>query len=251
MTARPSTVLALLALAAAAILAPGCGTVPDRHPVPAKLRDDARLPGMPDGIRAWGDQFSPAFQQSMIDSGPQAVGAYGVNGQPTAALAISGGGSNGAFAAGLLCGWTAHGDRPTFRVVTGISAGAIVAPFAFLGPEYDGKLRQIATQVDDQKVFKQKGLLTAFTSDSLEDTTPLAKFLSGFYDPPLLRAVAAEGAKGRRLWVGTTDLDARRPVLWDLTKIAAVGTPQAVALFRRVILASAAIPVVFRRCSCA
>ena len=160
-------------------------------------------------------------------------------------MAISGGGSNGAFGAGLLCGWTEHGDRPPFRLVTGVSAGAILAPFVFLGSAYDGKMREIATTVSDAQVFESKGLLTAFTSDSLTDTKPLAKFLAGFYDAAVLRAVAAEHAKGRRLLVATTDLDAQRPVIWDLGAIATVNTPEALTLFRRVILASAAIPVVF------
>ena len=204
-----------------AALAVGCGTPTTRHPVPAKLRDAARVEGMPDGIRAWGDQFSPAFQQSLDEAGQQAVAAYGAKDQPHTVLAISGGGSNGAFAAGLVCGWTQHGDRPVFRIVTGISAGAIVAPFAFLGSDYDGPLRRLATQIDDQKVYQAKGLLAAFGSDSLTDTRPLAAFLGGFYDARLVAAVAAEGRKGRRLFVATTDLDAQRPVLWDLTRIAA------------------------------
>ena len=228
-----------------AAVAIGCGTPITRHPVPANLRDSARVEGMPDGIRAWGDQFSPTFQHLLDEAGPQATAAYGAKGQPHAALAISGGGSNGAFAAGLVCGWTRHGDRPVFRIVTGISAGAIVAPFAFLGPGYDGPLRRMATQIDDPKVYTAKGLLAAFGSDSLTDTRPLARFLAQFYDARLIADVAAEGRKGRRLYVATTDLDAQRPVLWDLTRIAGVGGDRAVKLFRAVILASAAQPVVF------
>ena len=228
--------VALLALA-------GCGKIV-RTPVPVELQDRAKVPGMPDGVRAWGDAFSPAFQQGVVDSVRQAKAAYGDR-PPIDVLAISGGGSNGAYGAGLLCGWTEHGDRPTFRLVTGVSAGAILAPFAFLGPAYDQRLREMATTISDDKVFEFKGLLTAFTSDSLADTTPLAKFLGDFYDRRLMRAVAAEHAKGRRLLVLTTDLDAQRPVLWDLGAIATVDTPEALLLFRRAILASAAIPVLF------
>ena len=231
-----------LATLATLVLA-GCGKIV-RTPVPVELQDRARVPGMPDGVRAWGDAFSPAFQQGVVDSVRQARAAYGDR-PPIDVLALSGGGSNGAYGAGLLCGWTDHGDRPTFRLVTGVSAGAILAPFAFLGPSYDKRLRELATTVSDDKVFESKGLLTAFTSDSLTDTKPLADFLGGFYDMRLLRAVAAEHAKGRRLLVLTTDLDAQRPVLWDLGAIATVNTPEALTLFRRAILASAAIPVLF------
>ena len=217
-----------------------------RHPVPVGLMAGAKVPGMPPGIRAWGDEHSPAFQQAVIDSVAQTRRAFGDGpGQPVDVLALSGGGSNGAFGAGLLCGWTAHGDRPTFRLVTGVSAGAILAPFAFLGPAYDNRLREMATSINDSQVYESKGLLTAFSSDSLADTTPLANFLGKFYDAAVLRAVAAEHAKGRRLLVATTNLDAQRPVIWDLGAIATVGTPEAELLFRRVILASAAIPVLF------
>ena len=230
---------------AAAVLAPaaGCGQV-TRHPVPVGLMERAVVPGMPDGVRAWGDEYSPAFQQSVLRSVRQAAAAYGTH-PPIDVLAISGGGSNGAFGAGVLCGWSDRGDRPPFRLVTGVSAGAILAPFAFLGPAYDHQMRQMATTISDEQVFESKGLLTAFTSDSLTDTAPLAEFLGKFYDAAVLRAVAAEHAKGRRLLVATTDLDAQRPVIWDLGAIAAVGTPEALVLFRRVILASAAIPVLF------
>jgi hypothetical protein len=235
--------LRVVGVVLAALPAGGCGQVL-RHPVPVALMDQAHLPGVPDGVRAWGDQFSPAFQQSVIDSIRQARLAYGDH-PPVDVLAISGGGSYGAFGAGLLCGWTARGDRPNFRLVTGVSAGAILAPFVFLGPGYDHQMRTLATTISNDQVFQFKGLLTIFTSDSLTDTAPLAKFLSNFYDADLLRAIAAEHAKGRRLLVATTNLDAQRPVIWDMGAIATVGTPAALQLFRRVILASAAIPVLF------
>ncbi len=221
-----------------------CSESVNRHPVPAALRNVARVPGMPPGIRTWGDQFSPAFQKSVSDSDRQVQDVYGDD-PPRDMLALSGGGSSGAFGAGLLCGWTDHGDRPIFRAVTGISAGAIIAPFAFSGSDYDPQLVRIATQVSNEKVYSAKGLLSVLGSDSLVDTQPLVDYLSKFYDDKLLRAVAVEGAKGRRLFIATSNLDAQRPVLWDLTAVAAVGGPRALETFRKVILASAAIPVLF------
>ena len=222
----------------------GCSTPPTRHPVPDALVDVARVRGMPADVRAWGDQFSPAFQRSAVASISQALAAYGDQ-APTDMLVISGGGSNGAFAAGLLCGWTEAGNRPTFRLVTGISVGAVIAPFAFLGSGYDEKLKELTTSISDDKVYRPKALLRGLGSDSLADARPLARLLRPYYDQKLLDAIAAEHAKGRRLYVGTTDLDSGRPVIWDLGAIAASGSPQALEIFRQVILASAAIPVVW------
>ncbi|HEY2584712.1 MAG TPA: patatin-like phospholipase family protein [Tepidisphaeraceae bacterium] len=227
------------------LLACGCGRPIVRHPVPVTLINDARAPGMPPEIRAWGDQYSPEFERSLRQSIDQAKAAYGAH-PPIDILALSGGGSQGAFGAGLLCGWTAAGNRPTFRVVTGISAGAITAPFAFLGPKYDPQLKALATTVSDKDVFVLKDLLAILGSDSIATTRPLEKLLDRYYDTSLLRAIAAEHAKGRRLYVATCNLDAQRPVIWDMGAIASLGNaPEALKLFRRVILASAAIPVYF------
>jgi Patatin-like phospholipase len=126
---RISMFLALVALV-------GCSGPIARRPVPSALADVAQIPGMPPGVRAWGDEFSPAFQKSVVDSVAEVNAAYGAH-PPTDVLAISGGGSHGAFATGLLHGWSEAGNRPTFRLVTGVSVGAIIAPFAFLGSEYD------------------------------------------------------------------------------------------------------------------
>jgi predicted patatin/cPLA2 family phospholipase len=232
-----SSILSILLLA-------GCAARIVRHPVPDDLRDHAHIPGVRPGIRAWGDSFSPAFQQSVADSFRQVRAAYRDR-QPRDILAISGGGADGAFGAGLLCGWTAAGNRPVFRLVTGVSAGAIIATFAFLGPEYDGKLKELATTVSTREVFRWKALTVALGSDSLTSTAPLVRLIERYYDQPLLDAVAAEHAKGRRLYVATTDLDAQRPVIWDMGAIASSGSPQTLALFRQVILASGAIPAYF------
>jgi hypothetical protein len=222
----------------------GCAGRITRNPVPDDLRDDAHVPGMPPGIRAWGDGFSPDFEQSVIESFRQVRAAYGDH-PPRDILALSGGGADGAFGAGILCGWTDAGDRPTFRLVTGVSAGAIIATFAFLGPDYDQQLKTLATTVSTKDVFRWKLLTTALGSDSLASTEPLVRLIERYYDQPLLDAVAAQHARGRRLYVGTTDLDAQRPVVWDMGAIASVRSPAALTLFRQVILASGAIPAYF------
>jgi predicted acylesterase/phospholipase RssA len=160
-------------------------------------------------------------------------------------LAISGGGADGAFGAGLLCGWTKHGDRPRFKLVTGVSTGSLIAPFAFLGPEYDARLKEVYTTISTKNIYQVRSLLKMLRSDSIADTWPLAELAAKSMDDDLLRAIAAEHQKGRRLFVGTTNLDAQRLVIWDMGAIAAIGTPEAFKLFRRILLASAAIPVMF------
>jgi hypothetical protein len=160
-------------------------------------------------------------------------------------LAISGGGDDGAFGAGLLSGWTQAGNRPVFTLVTGVSTGALIAPFAFLGSKYDPILREAYTQQSQKDIFKKRNLIAGILSDALSDTTPLAKLISRYITRELLDEIAVEYRKGRLLLIGTTDLDARRGVIWNMGAIAASRDPQALELFRKIILASAAIPGAF------
>jgi hypothetical protein len=160
-------------------------------------------------------------------------------------LAISGGGDDGAFGAGLLVGWTEAGSRPEFKAVTGVSTGALTAPFAFLGSRYDDDLKAVYTQVSQKDIFKKRNLLNGVFGESMADTSPLYRLVERYVDRTLLDAIAAEYAKGRLLLVGTTDLDSREPVIWNMTAIAASKDPQSLVLFRKVLLASAAIPGAF------
>jgi predicted patatin/cPLA2 family phospholipase len=159
-------------------------------------------------------------------------------------LAISGGSSEGAYGAGVLKGWSARGDRPRFEVVTGVSTGSLAAPFAFLGPAYDATLEEIYTRYGDNDLFRSKGV-AGLLGDSLYDTAPLRRLIERYADDALLDAIAVEHRKGRRLLVQTTNLDAERPVVWDLGAIAARRNPGRRQLFVDILLASAAIPAVF------
>lgn len=239
--------LALAALASMSLL--GACATPQRMPaVPPALVDEVR----PDGFAVrylvardptgFADEARNSLRRELAWRASQ-----GLTGPlpPASFLAISGGGDDGAFTAGLLNGWTARGDRPEFKAVTGVSTGALIAPFAFLGPQYDGVLKSVYTDVSQQDIFKRRSLLHAFFGDALSDTTPLYKLLGRYVDQALLDKIAAEYAKGRVLLVGTTLLDTPEPVIWNMTAIAASHDPRAVDLFRKIMLASAAIPGAF------
>jgi hypothetical protein len=228
------------------LLLQGCATLKPRNPLPEDLESKVQVPGMY-GIRAWGDEVSEVFTEFSMESVKQERAALGKNflKKPAVFLALSGGGDDGAFGAGVLCGWTAHGDRPQFKLVTGISTGALIAPFAFLGSSYDDTLRHLYTGITGKDIFRMKSLLTVLWRDSIADTEPLTKKLEQYVDEAMLAAVAAEHQKGRRLIIGTTQLDAQRLVLWDMGAIASSGDPEAIKLFRKIMLTSASIPGAF------
>lgn len=160
-------------------------------------------------------------------------------------LSISGGGSDGAFGAGLINGWTESGERPHFKVVTGVSTGALIAPFAFLGPDYDDELKESYTTVDASHIFEALGLLPMLFSESVTSTKPLQDLIATGVDERVLDAIAVEYKKGRRLYVASTNLDAEQPIIWDMGAIASSNRPDRLALFRKVMLASASIPSLF------
>ena len=160
-------------------------------------------------------------------------------------LAISGGADDGAFGAGVLVGWSEHGTRPTFKGVTGVSAGALVAPLAFAGPEYDSALSKIFTTIDQRDVFASRPIFAAVTSDAMADTAPLSNLIARYMDERLAADIAREYARGHLLFIATTNLDAGQSVIWNIGAIAQSGRPEALNLIRRILLASASIPAFF------
>jgi len=239
-------VLALICLAVP--LLQGCMASQVRHPLPESLLDQAQVDDLP-GIRVWGDNPID-LEQSFIKSFQEEKDAnYGKLEAEANYLALSGGGGDGAFGAGFLCGWTEAGTRPKFKLVTGISTGALIAPFAFLGPEYDAKLKEAYTMVSDKDIYKVpsklKLLLNLGRIEAVASTEPLAELLKRLIDDQVIQEIAAEHKKGRRLLVGTTQLDAQRLVIWNMGAIAASGHPDAPQLFRQVLRAAASIPVAF------
>jgi predicted patatin/cPLA2 family phospholipase len=168
------------------------------------------------------------------------------DGRPNyALLALSGGGSRGAFGAGLLTGWSRQGTRPQFKVVTGVSTGALMATHVFLGAKYDHELERFYTTTTDKEIFSGPSYVAALFGVAVMDTRPLKRTLAEQLKDSVIDEVAAEHRKGRRLYVGTTDLDGNRLVVWDMGAIAASGRPERYERYRQVLLASAAIPVAF------
>ena len=202
-----------------------------RIPLPASEMEAATVLSVPAGtdeIRIWGDE-RPAWVNEFLNAPDSEVKAKfpDIYGQPHSYLALSGGGLNGAYGAGMLVGWTASGKRPQFTMVTGISTGSLIAPFAFLGSAYDRQLEEIYTKYSTDDLVKRRSLLGMVSQASAADVTPLKSVIAHYVDANLIAAVAAEHRKGRRLFVGTTNLDASRPVMWNIGAIANSSDPGA------------------------
>ena len=246
---NPHALHLVLLVAALLVVLQACAT-PVRLPaVPKDEQAEAVVDDMR-GIRYWQQADLALMQQDAFDAYDREVKWFAATGHegplpPAAFLTISGGGENGAFGAGLLTGWTETGTRPEFKLVTGVSTGALTAPFAFLGPDYDDELRAVFTEVSAKDVLSKRSLPAAIFNDAMADNAPLRRLVAKYVNSELLNAIAAEHEKGRILFVGTTNLDARRPVIWNITKIAASGSPEALELVRNILVASAAIPGAF------
>jgi len=233
----------------AAVLA-ACAASEARNAVPtAALAENADVIAVAGG-RTWADEVPTdvraEYRRRYPNLGQLAGSAAIVKGRRRVdVLALSGGGADGAFGAGILAGWTERGDRPEFQLVTGVSAGAIIAPFAFLGADYDATLQKLWTEYSDTDLVETHILEGLLGAPALADTKGLAVLLARHVDAALLVKVAAEYRRGRILTIGTTNLDAKRPVVWNMGEIAVQGSPAALELFRNVILASAAVPGLF------
>ena len=244
---------AMILFALSASMAAGGCAIPGRHAaVPRHLESRAEPVGLTNVRYLVGEEqdmerlrkdFEQSWERERAWLRTQGRTAHDL--PPASFLALSGGGDKGAFGAGLLNGWSATGKRPAFKLVTGISTGALIAPFAFLGPTYDAKLKAFYTNSSRDDLIKLRSLVSALTDDAIADTAPLRAMLRKSVDRPLLDAVAAEYLKGRELWVSTTNLDANRRVIWNMTRIASSQDPRALDLFHDVMIASAAIPGAF------
>src|SRR6266446_5494355 len=223
---RSAVLLCGLALAA-------CTSLP-RTPYSAADASGSRVLDI-DGLRRYADEPVTRFRFEKDDL--SSTRTY---------LALSGGGADGAYGVGVLNGWTAAGTRPTFSVVSGVSTGGLIAPFAFLGSQYDDTLREVYTSGIAESLLDDPSIIRVLFGSGLFGNKRLRELVARYVGPEILAAVARENARGRKLLVVTTDLDTQRTVVWDMGKIAAVGSPEALVLFRDVMAAaSASIPLVF------
>jgi hypothetical protein len=191
------------------------------------------------------NSLEEAMQKSFEEESEREFDADGDGVRTYSLLALSGGGSQGAFGAGLLCGWSESGMRPDFKVVTGVSTGSLQAPFAFLGPEYDDELKEIFTAYETRDIRTRRPGAVAIVADGVFDSEPLKALIARYADQALLDAVAEKHRAGHRLYVGTTNMDTGRFVIWDMGEIAKSGRPDAVARFNEVLLASCSVPALF------
>jgi patatin-like phospholipase len=164
---------------------------------------------------------------------------------PKNVLVVSGGGIYGAYPAGVVAGWTETGTRPEFDVVTGVSTGALVGVFAFLGPAYDCELRRYYTTISNEDIYRRRRFPFLIFAESLADNSRLVRLIEEGITDERIAAVAAEHRKGRRLYIATSDLDTRRAVVWDMGALAVRNTPEDHQLIRDILVATTAIPGFF------
>ncbi len=250
------TIRAVTLLFAVVLLLPACTTVLSRNAVPEHKLNTAAPYGIRSDtsvIRAWGDhiEFNEARKAAIIKSRSERIREANEEiiaaGKPVPeiVLALSGGGPDGAYGAGYLNGWTARGDRPSFNVVTGISTGSIVGVFAFLGPDYDDELQEAYTTYTTDQLFRPTIFAGLTGGTALTDSRGYRKLIERYVDDALVAALAEAHNDGRSLLIGTTNIDAARPVVWNVSAIAATGHPKAKVLIQDVIQASSAIPAAF------
>ena len=210
-------------------LALGCAGPTRKAAVPVELTDHVVIPGM-ENVRYRLDRDQDLFFQESISSYYKEVSYKQIEAKrehlsPADFLAIYDDGDNGALGAGLLCGWTKAGTRPEFKLVTNVSTGALTAPFAFLGPMYDIKLKEFYTMLSREDIMTLRSPLAAIISDAMADNAPLQKLIEKEITPKLLQAISGEYKKGRLLLIATLDLDSRQTVLWNMTRISASDAP--------------------------
>ena len=207
-----------------------------RNALPPKTNGAVRVSQMPSDIRAVGLENSVAlsedFATALAAGGRKQACDIDGNKIVLCVLILSGGGSRGAYGAGFLKGWSASGTRPKFKIVTGVSTGALMAPLAFLGPRWDSRLEKAFTTIEtDSDVVSGGSIVRLATADSYASSQPLKRRIAQFVDAELLRAIAREHRSGRRLYIGTTNLDAHNFTVWNMGAIAASGRPRRIAAF--------------------
>ncbi|UWR08359.1 patatin-like phospholipase family protein [Ruegeria sp. B32] len=232
----------ILVIVLVSLILSACGTTISRDPVSIRELEAPQVPGIKNA-RFWADDTPPNINELLTERQQQARAA----GLPDrhADLTLSGGAENGAYAAGILTAWSESGTRPVFMNVTGVSTGALAAPFAFLGSDYDDELKRLYGGLPPEQIFERRPITQIFSKASVKSSGPLRRLLEDYVTDEFLEKIAVQHRRGRRLVIQTVSLDAQRPVLWDLGRIAASGAPNARKVFQDALMASAAMPGVF------
>ena len=231
------------------IFAVGCATSLNHVPVPEEFISQATILET-SNVRFWGDEESTGYRSSddiiqWLEQRAQNKNSNNLSLPVLNVLALSGGGEDGPFAAGVITGWTRNGDRPQFDVVTGVSAGALISPFVFLGPEYDDVLFEIFANLEADHIYRPQIFSGLFGGSALYSSRPLKELIHKHVTAKILNQIAIEHRKGRRLWIGTTNLDAGRPVIWDIGALAVIQKPNKLDIFHKILLASSSVPGLF------
>lgn len=231
---------------ATVVIFAGCASIAPRNILPEEYVEVAEIPGVPDA-RFFADEMETFWEDKISEFGAERVEEdfSGILNRKHDYLAISGGGSNGAYGAGVLVGWTASGNRPEFTMVTGVSTGALTAPFAFLGSAYDEELKKAFTSFSTKDLAKRQSVFYMLNGDSIISTSKMLEYIQELFDETMLEAIAVEHKRGRRLFIGTFNMDSGRPVVWNIGRIAMSDRSDALDLFHHVLLASASIPGAF------
>lgn len=238
----------------AVLITSACTTVLARRAVPVEVIDQSAPYGIRSDtllLREWGDGLSDIDRDPIVRERSALIRKLFaenlLSGERVqqSSLALSGGGPDGAFGAGLLNGWTARGDRPEFTVVTGISTGAIIAIFAFLGPEYDDELTEVYTTYTTDQLLTPTVFSALTGGTAVTDTRGYRALIERYIDDKVVSLMAEKHLQGGTLLIGTTNLDASRPVVWNVGAIAASGHPDARTLIHDIVQASSAIPGAF------
>jgi Patatin-like phospholipase len=238
MRARRKSSLTLAVLLSLAVT--GCASIEQRTSYTAEQAERAEIPGMPN-VRFSGDAPASVFERLRND----VVRAAQARHEPVTYLALSGGGGDGAYGAGFLKGLGETGRRPQFTIVSGVSTGALMAPFVFLGSNYDAMLGDLYTSGYAATLVKNVNVLNGLFGNALVDSDKLMQLIKQDVTDDMIQRIAAEHRAGRRLLIASTNLDSQHSEIWDMGAIANSGSPRAPKLFRQVLAASASVPGLF------
>ncbi|KWU02677.1 phospholipase [Vibrio toranzoniae] len=191
-------------------------------------------------LRIWASE-SPDFLYSPADQTTPIT----VSGDQLNILALSGGGANGAFGAGILIGLEESGQLKDYSIVTGISAGALMAPFVFIGGDAFSRMKDVMLNINDKSVLGKKNFLNTVFKDAFTDGENLYQFIAEAFPEPMIEQIAAQHRSGKRLFIGTTHFDSGELVIWNIGAIANSDMPDKSELIYKVLAASASIPGVF------